>query len=142
MANHAGAGHRDRQPHLRPPSHRHRAVEAGDDARHVLQLLIAMHGPVVLYLAPDSDGHTPICVRRADFQAEPGDVLAGRTAWHTEFWMAERFGVGLEDIDVRIDVRSVPAADRRSSSLESSCGFRFTLRVHRAEDADLVEEAS
>ncbi|MFB7873904.1 MULTISPECIES: DUF779 domain-containing protein [unclassified Nocardia] len=109
--------------------HRHRAVAATEDAGDVLQLMTAMHGPVVLYLAPDTDGRTPICVRRTDFRPEPGDALAGRTAWHTEFWMADRFREDIDDIDLSIDVRSAPEVDRRSESLETSCGFRFALLI-------------
>src|SRR5690606_10673869 len=129
--------------------HRHRAVAATEDADDVLQLMTAMHGPVVLYLAPDTDGRTPICVRRTDFRPEPGDALAGRTpisvrrtdfrrepcvalagrtAWHTEFWLADWFREGIDDIDVSIDVRSAREADR-PDLLESSCGFRFALRI-------------
>lgn len=143
MPYQAGSGRRERHPHVRAANHRHRAIETTEDARHVLQLLTAMHGPVVLYLPPDSDGHTPVCVRRTDFHADSGDVLAGQTAWHTEFWLAERFHVGFEDLDVGIDVRNAPGDDRRTASLESSCGFRFTLRIESAQDATaLVEEAS
>ncbi|WP_218717879.1 DUF779 domain-containing protein [Nocardia sp. MH4] len=143
MPYQAGSGRRERHPRVRAASHRHRAIETTEDARHVLQLLTAMHGPVVLYLPADADGYTPICVRRTDFHAGAGDVLAGQTAWHTEFWLAERFHVGLEDLDVGIDVRSAPGGDRRTASLESSCGFRFTLRIESAQDVTgLVEEAS
>ncbi|MFE6924471.1 DUF779 domain-containing protein [Nocardia sp. NPDC057663] len=143
MPYQAGSGHRDHPPLVHTPNHRHRAVDTSEDARHVLQLLTVMHGPVVLHLPSDSDGHTPICLRRTDFHADPGDILAGQTAGHTEFWMAGHFHVGLEDIDVSIDVHSVPASDRRTSSLETACGFRFALRIHAAAGAAaLVEEAS
>ncbi|UGT54845.1 DUF779 domain-containing protein [Nocardia asteroides] len=143
MPNHAGSAHRERPPHIRNPAHRHRAVATTDDAGRLLRLLTEMHGPVVLYLPPDSDGHTPICVRHSDFQPESGDVLAGRTAAHAEFWMAESFHAGLDDLDVSIDVRTVPAADRSTASLDTACGFRFALRIQSAEDANaLVEEAS
>ncbi|MFD4459230.1 DUF779 domain-containing protein [Nocardia sp. NPDC058480] len=130
-----------RHPHGRKEGHRHRAVEASDDALRVLRLLLEMHGPVVLYLAPDTDGHTPICVRRGEFRPGAGDLLAGQTAWHTELWMADRFHVGFDDIDVRIEVRNRP--QRGSASLEASCGFRFALRIEKVEDAaEFVEEAS
>lgn len=143
MPYQAGSGHRDRPPRVHTPNNRHRAVDTSEDARHVLQLLTVMHGPVVLYLPSDSDGHTPICLRRSDFHPDPDDVLAGRTAGPAEFWMAGHFHVGLEDIDVSIDVHSVPGSERRTSSLETACGFRFALRIHAADDAvDLVEEAS
>ncbi|MFE3546370.1 DUF779 domain-containing protein [Nocardia sp. NPDC059177] len=127
--------------HAGSATHRHRAVAATEDADDVLQLMTAMHGPVVLYLAPDTDGHTPNCVRRTEFRPAPGDTLVGRTAWHTEFWMAEPFQAGIDDIDLSIDVRSAPGTDRRSASLETSCGFRFALRIHAEPDA-LVGEAS
>lgn len=135
MQHQAGSGQRAR----RARGHRHRALATSDDARHVLQLLTAMHGPVVLYLPADADGHTPVCLRRTDFRPEPGDVLAGQTAWHTEFWVASRFQVGLDDIDVSVDVRNRPGAESDSDSLEAACGFRFALRIAEAE---LVEEAS
>ncbi|MFF2084535.1 DUF779 domain-containing protein [Nocardia sp. NPDC058176] len=141
MLHHAGSAQRERHLNGRKLDHRHRAVATSDDARHVLQLLNAMHGPVVLYLPADADGYTPICVRRSDFRPEPGDILAGQTAWHTEFWMADRFHVGLDDIDVSVDVRTRPGDEPGTSSLETACGFRFALRIHRAED-ELVEEAS
>ncbi|MFD3747834.1 DUF779 domain-containing protein [Nocardia sp. NPDC058633] len=130
-----------RHPHGRKVDHRHRAVEASDDALRVLRLLLEMHGPVVLYLAPDADGYTPICVRRSEFRPGPGDVLAGQSAWHTQLWMADRFHVGLDDIDVRIEVRNRP--QRGSASLEAACGFRFALRIDKIDEAaGFVEEAS
>ncbi|MBC7300729.1 MAG: DUF779 domain-containing protein [Nocardia sp.] len=130
-----------RHPHGRKVDHRHRAVEAGDDALRVLRLLIEMHGPVVLYLAPDTDGYTPVCMRLRDFRPDAGDVLAGQTAWHTQLWMAEGFHVGFDDLDVSIEVRNRP--QRGSVSLEASCGFRFALRIEKADDAvEFVEEAS
>lgn len=130
-----------RHPHGRKVDHRHRAVEASDDALDVLRLLLEMHGPVVLYLAPDTDGYTPVCVRLRDFRPGAGDVLAGQTAWHTQLWMAEPFHVGFDDLDVRIEVRN--RAQLGSASLEASCGFRFTLRIEKADGAaEFVEEAS
>jgi uncharacterized protein len=130
-----------RHPHGRKVDHRHRAVEASDDALRVLRLLREMHGPVVLYLAPDTDGYTPVCVRREDFRPEAGDVLAGQTAWHTQLWMADRFHVGFDDLDVSIEVRNRPQAG--SASLEAACGFRFALRIDQVEAAaGFVEEAS
>lgn len=142
MGNHAGSVHRDRHRNGRKVDHRHRAVESSDEAGDVLRLLTEMHGPVVLYLAPDTDGYTPTCLRRSEFRPDSGDVLAGQTAWHTEFWMANRFHAGLEDTDVSVDVRSRDRSGRRSPSLETDCGFRFTLRIHDVEDAELVDEAS
>ncbi|MFF5034937.1 DUF779 domain-containing protein [Nocardia salmonicida] len=130
-----------RHPNGRKVDHRHRAVEASEDALRVLRLLLEMHGPVVLYLAPDTDGYTPICVRRSEFRPGAGDVLAGQTAWHTQLWMAERFHVGFDDIDVRIEVRNRP--QRGSASLEATCGFRFALRVDNIDAAaEFAEEAS
>ena len=127
--------------HAGSVKHRHRAVAATADADDVLQLMTAMHGPVVLYLAPDADEHTPNCLRRTEFRPGPGDALVGRTAWHTEFWMAEGFPHGIDDIDLSIDVRSAPDTEQRSASLETSCGFRFALRIDAEQDA-LVGEAS
>ncbi|MGW6620313.1 DUF779 domain-containing protein [Nocardia sp. NPDC055002] len=130
-----------RHPNGRKVDHRHRAVEASDDALRVLRLLLEMHGPVVLYLAPDTDGYTPVCVRLRDFRPARGDVLAGQTAWHTQLWMADRFHVGFDDLDVSIEVRNRPQPG--SASLEAVCGFRFALRIDKAEAAvDFVEEAS
>ncbi|MFD3507939.1 DUF779 domain-containing protein [Nocardia sp. NPDC058666] len=132
-----------RHPHGRKVDHRHRAVQASDDALRVLRLLLEMHGPVVLYLPAGSDGFTPMCVRRSEFRPGDGDVLAGQTAWHTQLWMADPFHVGLDDLDVKIEVRNRAPQARESASLEAMCGFRFTLRIENADSAaELVEEAS
>ncbi|KAF0846728.1 DUF779 domain-containing protein [Nocardia caishijiensis] len=142
MGNRAGSVHRDRDLHARWGSHRHRAIEATGEASDVLALLTEMHGPVVLYLAPGTDGRSPICVRRGEFCPSADDVLAGRTAAHTEFWMAGDFYAGFEDLDVGIEVRSAVRTGRQSGSLESDCGFRFTLRISTPDAAELVDEAS
>ncbi|MFE1593453.1 DUF779 domain-containing protein [Nocardia sp. NPDC058705] len=130
-----------RQPHGRKADHRHRAVEASDDALDVLRLLLEMHGPVVLYLAPDTDGYTPVCLPLRDFRPGSDDILAGQTAWHTQLWMAQRFHVGFDELDVRIEVRNRPPRD--SASLEAACGFRFALHIEKADEAgEFIEEAS
>ncbi|MFJ2662719.1 DUF779 domain-containing protein [Nocardia fluminea] len=87
-----------------------------------------------------SDGYTPICVRRSEFRPNAGDVLVGHTAWHTQWWMAERFDVGFDDIDARIEVRNRPP--RGSASLEASCGFRFPLHIENVDAAAIFAEAA
>ncbi|MFC4372728.1 DUF779 domain-containing protein [Nocardia halotolerans] len=141
MGHHTGSVHRERQHQGRKLEYRHRAVETTDEAGEVLHLLTEMHGPVVLYLAPEADGYTPVCLRRSEFRPNAGDVLAGQTAWHTELWMAHRFHTGFEDIDVSVDVRRRTGSVHRGPSLESDCGFLFTLRI-RDERRALAVEAS
>lgn len=109
-------------------------VAATDRARNALRDLIEQHGPVLLYLSENSvDDRSPHWLLIRDFRAREGDVLLGRLAWHTEFWMSAAHYPAYERKHITVDVPDEP--DPAGPPVPAG-GVRFRLRTRQLSAAE------
>lgn len=109
-------------------------VAVTDRARNALRDLIEQHGPVLLYLSESStDDHSPHWLLIRDFRAREGDVLLGRLAWHTEFWMSAGHYATYERKHVTVDVQEDP--DPAGPPMPAR-GVHFQLRTRQLSAAE------
>lgn len=117
-------------------------VAVTDRARNALRDLIEQHGPILLYLSENStDDHSPHWLPIRDFRAREGDVLLGRLAWHTEFWMSADHYTAYEREHVTVDVQDDSDPADPPAPVQGAC-FRLRTRQLSAAEAAALDAAA
>lgn len=114
---------------------RARRVELTPAAEDLVRWLAARHGPVMFHQSGGCcDGSAPMCYPRGEFRVGGSDVLLGRVAGDTPFWMnADQYAYW------RHTYLTVDVVEGRGSgfSLEAPEGVRFLLRSRLLRDEEL-----
>jgi uncharacterized protein (DUF779 family) len=98
--------------------------------------LVAVHGPVMFHQSGGCcDGSAPMCYPRGEFRVGGSDVLLGRVAGDTPFWMSADQYAYWRHTGLTVDV--VPGRGS-GFSLEAPEGVRFLLRSRVLTDAELA----
>ncbi|WP_367320302.1 DUF779 domain-containing protein [Streptomyces sp. HUAS ZL42] len=105
---------------------RTRRVELTDAAEDLVRQLAARHGPVMFHQSGGCcDGSAPMCYPRGEFRVGAADVLVGRVAGDTPFWMSAAQYTYWRHTHLTVDV--VPGRGS-GFSLEAPEGVRFLIR--------------
>jgi uncharacterized protein (DUF779 family) len=101
-------------------------VELTAAAEAMVRQLALRHGPLMFHQSGGCcDGSSPMCYPRGEFRVGAADVLLGRVAGDTPFWMsASQFAYWSH---TRLTVDVVPGRGS-GFSLEAPEGVRFLLR--------------
>ncbi|MEV6009777.1 DUF779 domain-containing protein [Streptomyces sp. NPDC051976] len=101
-------------------------VELTAAAEAMVDQLALRHGPLMFHQSGGCcDGSSPMCYPRGEFRVGAADVLLGRVAGDTPFWMsASQFAYWRH---TRLTVDVVPGRGS-GFSLEAPEGVRFLLR--------------
>ncbi|UYQ64380.1 DUF779 domain-containing protein [Streptomyces peucetius] len=104
-------------------------------AGELVAQLVAVHGPVMFHQSGGCcDGSAPMCYPRGEFRVGGSDVLLGRVAGDTPFWMSADQYAYWRHTRLTVDV----VAGRGSGfSLEAPEGVRFLLRSRVLTDEEL-----
>ncbi|AEH10775.1 MULTISPECIES: DUF779 domain-containing protein [Protofrankia] len=103
-------------------------------AEEVLRVLVDTHGPVMFHQSGGCcDGSAPMCYPRGEFRVGGADVLLGRVACDTPFWMSADQYRYWQHTHLTVDV--VPGRGS-GFSLEAPLGVRFLLRSRLFTDAE------
>ena len=95
-------------------------------AESLLEGLIARHGPVMFHQSGGCcDGSAPMCYQRGEFRVGGSDVLVGRLAGDTPFWMSSDQYEYWRHTHLTVD--AVPGRGS-GFSLEAPEGLRFLIR--------------
>lgn len=114
---------------------RTRRVELTPAAEDLVRQLAGTHGPVMFHQSGGCcDGSAPMCYPRGEFRVGASDVLLGRVAGDTPFWMSADQYTYWSHTHLTVDV----VAGRGSGfSLEAPEGVRFLLRSRLLTDEEL-----
>ncbi|MEV0975768.1 DUF779 domain-containing protein [Streptomyces sp. NPDC049915] len=105
---------------------RTRRVELTPAAEDLVRRLTGTHGPVMFHQSGGCcDGSAPMCYPRGEFRVGAQDVLLGRVAGDTPFWMSADQYAYWRHTHLTVDV--VPGRGS-GFSLEAPEGVRFLLR--------------
>ncbi|GAA1004720.1 hypothetical protein SFRA_12410 [Streptomyces sp. F-3] len=105
---------------------RTRRVELTPAAEDLVRRLVARHGPVMFHQSGGCcDGSAPMCYPRGEFRVGASDVLLGRLAGDTPFWMSADQYAYWSHTHLTVDV--VPGRGS-GFSLEAPEGVRFLIR--------------
>ncbi|MGW7403111.1 DUF779 domain-containing protein [Streptomyces sp. NPDC054833] len=107
-------------------SERATRVELTVAAEDLVRQLTARHGPLMFHQSGGCcDGSAPMCYPRGEFRVGAADVLLGRVAGDTPFWMSAGQYAYWRHTRLTVDV--VPGRGS-GFSLEAPEGVRFLLR--------------
>lgn len=119
-----------------PASGRTNRVALTAAARELLGRLAARHGPVMFHQSGGCcDGSAPMCYPRGEFRVGASDVLLGRVAGDTPFWMSSDQYAYWRHTHLTVDV--VPGRGG-GFSLEAPEGVRFLLRSRLLTDEEMA----
>jgi hypothetical protein len=105
-------------------------------AESLLGELAARHGPLMFHQSGGCcDGSSPMCFPRGEFRVGGADVLLGRVAGDTPFWMSSAQYAYWRHTHLTVDV--VPGRGS-GFSLEAPEGVRFLLRSRLLTDEEVV----
>ncbi|MFI6567556.1 DUF779 domain-containing protein [Streptomyces sp. NPDC050534] len=105
---------------------RTRRVELSPAAEDLVRRLAGTHGPVMFHQSGGCcDGSAPMCYPRGEFRVGAADVLLGRVAGDTPFWMSADQFAYWQHTHLTVDV--VPGRGS-GFSLETPEGVRFLIR--------------
>lgn len=109
-------------------------------AERLVAELTARHGPLMFHQSGGCcDGSAPMCYPRGEFRVGGADVLLGRVAGDTPFWMSASQHTYWKHTHLTVDV----VAGRGSGfSLEAPEGVRFLIRSRPLTDAEPVAPAA
>ncbi|SEN73755.1 DUF779 domain-containing protein [Actinacidiphila rubida] len=112
-----------------------RRVVLSPAAEDVLTRLAGRHGPLMFHQSGGCcDGSSPMCYPRGEFLVGAADVLLGRVAGDTPFWMSASQYTYWRHTFLTVDV--VPGRGS-GFSLEAPEGVRFLLRSRLFTDAEM-----
>ncbi|WP_328472615.1 DUF779 domain-containing protein [Streptomyces sp. NBC_00448] len=113
-----------------------RRVELTPAAEELLGRLADRHGPLMFHQSGGCcDGSSPMCYLRGEFRVGGADVLLGRVAGDTPFWMSASQFAYWRHTHLTVDV----VKGRGSGfSLEAPEGVRFLLRSRLLTDDELA----
>jgi len=116
--------------------HRLRRVELTPAAEALLSRLADRNGPLMFHQSGGCcDGSSPMCYLRGEFRVGAADVLLGRVAGDTPFWMSAAQYTYWRHTHLTVDV----VKGRGSGfSLEAPEGVRFLLRSRLLTDEELA----
>ncbi|MFC3964875.1 DUF779 domain-containing protein [Nocardia jiangsuensis] len=115
-------------------------VELTDPATELLRALEAQHGPVMFHQSGGCcDGSAPMCYPRNEFRVGSADVLLGRVAGDTPFWMSADQFEYWKHTHLTVDV--VPGRGS-GFSLEAPEGVRFLIRSRLLTDDEVLALAA
>jgi len=119
-----------------PPTGGPRRVGLTPPAEDLVRELIARHGPLMFHQSGGCcDGSSPMCYPRGEFKVGGSDVLLGRLAGDTPFWMSAAQYAYWRHTHLTVDV----VRGRGSGfSLEAPEGVRFLLRSRLLTDEELL----
>ncbi|POX56534.1 DUF779 domain-containing protein [Streptomyces sp. Ru71] len=113
---------------------RTRRVELTPAAEDLVRRLAGIHGPVMFHQSGGCcDGSAPMCYPRGEFRVGAQDVLLGRVAGDTPFWMSADQYAYWRHTHLTVDV--VPGRGS-GFSLEAPEGVRFLLRSRVLSDEE------
>jgi uncharacterized protein len=105
-------------------------------AEALLGRLAERHGPLMFHQSGGCcDGSSPMCYPRGEFRVGGADVLLGRVAGDTPFWMSAGQYAYWRHTFLTVDV--VPGRGS-GFSVEAPEGVRFLLRSRLFTDAELA----
>ncbi|WP_433894783.1 DUF779 domain-containing protein [Streptomyces sp. CA-111067] len=105
----------------------------------MLRQLEHTHGPLMFHQSGGCcDGSSPMCYPRGEFRVGGADVLLGRVAGDTPFWMSAAQYTYWRHTHLTVDV--VPGRGS-GFSLEAPEGVRFLLRSRLLTDEELARLA-
>ncbi|MFJ8073102.1 DUF779 domain-containing protein [Streptomyces sp. NPDC096176] len=110
-------------------------VELTAAAEDLVRRLAALNGPVMFHQSGGCcDGSSPMCYPRGEFTVGASDVLLGRVAGDTPFWMSADQYAYWRHTHLTVDV----VAGRGSGfSLEAPEGVRFLIRSRLLTDEEI-----
>lgn len=110
-------------------------VELTEAAETLLLQLAGRHGPLMFHQSGGCcDGSSPMCYPRGEFRVGGADVLLGRVAEDTPFWMSANQYAYWSHTHLTVDV----VKGRGSGfSLEAPEGVRFLLRSRLMTDQEV-----
>ena len=113
-----------------------RRVELTPAAEALVRRLAERDGPLMFHQSGGCcDGSSPMCYPRGEFRVGGADVLLGRVAGDTPFWMSAAQYTYWRHTHLTVDV----VKGRGSGfSLEAPEGVRFLLRSRLLTDEELV----
>jgi uncharacterized protein (DUF779 family) len=113
-----------------------RRVGLSPAAEALLGQLAERHGPLMFHQSGGCcDGSSPMCFPRGEFRVGGADVLLGRVAGDTPFWMSASQYAYWRHTHLTVDV--VPGRGS-GFSLEAPEGVRFLLRSRLLTDEELA----
>ncbi|MYS23039.1 hypothetical protein GA0115240_147014 [Streptomyces sp. DvalAA-14] len=120
----------------RPTGHRVRRVELTEAAEALVRQLAERNGPLMFHQSGGCcDGSSPMCFPRGEFRVGAADVLLGRVAGDTPFWMSASQFAYWRHTHLTVDV----VKGRGSGfSLEAPEGVRFLLRSRLLTEEELT----
>ncbi|MCT7354810.1 DUF779 domain-containing protein [Streptomyces sp. 15-116A] len=115
-------------------------VELTEAAEDLVRKLSAAHGPLMFHQSGGCcDGSAPMCYPRGEFRVGASDVLLGRVAGDTPFWMSADQYAYWRHTHLTVDV--VPGRGS-GFSLEAPEGVRFLLRSRVLTDEESARAES
>jgi uncharacterized protein (DUF779 family) len=114
-------------------------VELTAPAERLVRQLVERHGPVMFHQSGGCcDGSAPMCYPRGEFRVGAADVLLGRVAGDTPFWMSADQYRYWRHTHLTVDV--VPGRGG-GFSLEAPLGVRFLIRSRLLtdEESELID---
>jgi len=109
-------------------------------AEELVARLSAEHGPVMFHQSGGCcDGSSPMCYPRGEFRVGARDVLLGRVAGDTPFWMGADQYAYWSHTHLTVDV--VPGRGG-GFSLEAPEGVRFLIRSRLMTDEESARMAA
>jgi uncharacterized protein (DUF779 family) len=117
-----------------------RRVDLSPAAEALLGRLAERHGPLMFHQSGGCcDGSSPMCYPRGEFHVGGADVLLGRVAGDTPFWMSGNQYAYWRHTHLTVDV--VPGRGS-GFSLEAPEGVRFLLRSRLLTDEEMARIAA
>jgi uncharacterized protein (DUF779 family) len=117
-----------------------RRVDLSPAAEALLGRLAERHGPLMFHQSGGCcDGSSPMCYPRGEFRVGGADVLLGRVAGDTPFWMSGNQYAYWRHTHLTVDV--VPGRGS-GFSLEAPEGVRFLLRSRLLTDEEMARIAA
>lgn len=111
-------------------------VEMTPAAEALVGQLARKHGPLMFHQSGGCcDGSSPMCYPRGEFRVGGADVLLGRVAGDTPFWMSASQYAYWSHTHLTVDV--VPGRGS-GFSLEAPEGVRFLLRSRLMTDDEVL----
>jgi hypothetical protein len=105
-------------------------------AEALVRQLAGKHGPLMFHQSGGCcDGSSPMCYPRGEFRVGGADVLLGRVAGDTPFWMSASQYAYWSHTHLTVDV--VPGRGS-GFSLEAPEGVRFLLRSRLMTDEEVA----
>jgi uncharacterized protein (DUF779 family) len=115
-------------------------VDMTPEAEALVVQLTRRHGPLMFHQSGGCcDGSSPMCYPRGEFRVGGADVLLGRVARDTPFWMSASQYAYWSHTHLTVDV--VPGRGS-GFSLEAPEGVRFLLRSRLMTDEEVARMAA